>query len=380
MNDRELHGALLDQQGSRRDLNTPALLIDRGALDRNIAAMARFAEQHGLKLRPHAKTHKSPDIAGLQYAARAVGICCAKIGEAEAMADHGVTKGLLITSPVVSPPAVARLAALNLRTEELMCVADSPAAVAALAMAANATGKPLNLVIDIDPGAHRTGVGSAEAAIALHRAIVREPHLTYAGVQAYCGPEQHIESFDQRRAAMELRAAHIRAIVAALTEAGGRPPIVTGGGTGTHRIDPGLDLFTELQVGSYVFMDAEYLACDLTGTSEPPFELALLVEARVISNNSPGMVTIDAGTKAFSTDAGLPLIVSGAPEGSSYRFMGDEHGAVLFPGSGTLPLNHIVTLATPHCDPTVNLYDTYHVVEDDTLRALWPIAARGRSR
>ncbi|GGE21521.1 alanine racemase [Polymorphobacter glacialis] len=381
MTDDELHGHLIGQQGSRHSLNTPALVIDRDALDRNIAAMARYAAAQGVHLRPHAKTHKSPDIARRQLAAGAIGICCAKIGEAEVLADNGVTHGLHLTSPLVSSPAIARLVALNQRTDGLMCVVDNPENVRALSVAAHASGKSLNVIIDIDPGMHRTGVNSAEAAARLFDAIEQAGSLHYAGVQCYCGAQQHIADFGDRRRAMEDRAENIRSIIAALTLVGGKPAIVTGGGTGTHRIDPALGLFTELQVGSYVFMDGEYLACDLTGDDQPaPFETALMVDARVVSANTPGMVTLDAGIKAFATDAGNPAVVSGAPAGSTYRFMGDEHGALLLPDRGTLPLGHIVTLAAPHCDPTVNLYDTYHVVEGDTLRMLWPVAARGRSR
>jgi len=382
MTDEELHGPLLNQQGSRASLNTPVLVIDLDALTRNIAAMAQFAAQKGLELRPHAKTHKSPDIARRQIEAGALGVCCAKIGEAEAMAENGVLQGLHITSPVVSPPAIARLIALNARTEGLMCVVDNPANVQALGAAARAAGgKPLTVIIDIDPGIRRTGVGSPEAAVAVLEAIRAEAGLTYAGVQCYCGSQQHIEGYDARLEAMQGRAAFVRTVIAALTAAGGAPQIVTGGGTGTHRIDPTLDLFTELQVGSYVFMDAQYLACDLTGDGEPvPFETALMIDARVVSANTPGLVTLDAGFKAFATDAEAPLVLSGAPEGAKYRFMGDEHGALLLPDGGTLPLSHVVTLGAPHCDPTVNLYDTYHVVQGDTLRALWPVAARGRSR
>lgn len=378
MNDKELHGPLLNQQGARRELNTPALVIELAALDRNIARMAAFAHTTGLALRPHAKTHKSPDIAKRQIAAGAIGICCAKIGEAEALAEQGVARGLLITSPVVSPPAIARLMALNLATEGLMVVVDNPANAQALGEAAR--GKKLSVLIDIDPGFGRTGVGSPAAALTLLATIQSQPMLTYAGVQYYCGTQQHIESFAARRQAMEERGDFARSVIAVLTAAGGRPQIVTGGGTGTHRIDASLGLFTELQAGSYVFMDAQYRACDLSGDGESLFETALMVDARVISNNKPGQVTIDAGIKSFATDGGLPFVISGAPDGAIYRFMGDEHGALALPDNGTLPLSHIVTLGAPHCDPTVNLYDTFHVVEGDTLRALWPVAGRGRSR
>jgi 3-hydroxy-D-aspartate aldolase len=379
MNDFELHAHLVGRQGSRRDLNTPVLIVDIEALDRNIATMAAFADSHGLALRPHAKTHKSPDIAKRQIAAGAIGICCAKLGEAEALADGGVTTGLHITSPVVSAPAIARLVALNAATDGLMCAVDNPLNVAALGVAA-AGGRPLKVIIDIDPGIHRTGVASPAAAVELLAAIRAQPALAYAGVQFYCGMQQHMAAFADRATAMADRAEYLRTIIAALTEAGGLPPIVTGGGTGTHRIDTGLGLFTELQVGSYVFMDSQYLACDLDGEGGSPFETALMVDARVVSNNAAGMVTLDAGFKAFSTDAEPPLVLAGGPPGAKYFFLGDEHGALLCPQGNPPGLAEIVTLAAPHCDPTVNLYDTYHVVVGDTLQALWPVAGRGRSR
>jgi D-serine deaminase-like pyridoxal phosphate-dependent protein len=381
MTDEELHAHLIDRQGSRADLNTPVLVVDLDALTRNIARMAEHARAHDLKLRPHSKTHKSPEIARRQLAAGAVGVCCAKIGEAEAMAENGVVTGLHITSPVVSPQAIARLIALNARTEDLMCVVDSVDNVRAIGAEAAKGDKPMALIIDLDPGLHRTGVTSPQAAVEVFEAIRAEPALTYAGLQCYCGAEQHIETFAARRDAMERKAERVRAAIAALTAAGGAPAIVTGGGTGTHRIDPMLGVYTELQVGSYVFLDSQYLACELGEDGQPTaFETSLMVDARVVSANTPGMVTLDAGIKAFATDAGPPLVLAGAPEGSRYAFMGDEHGALILPQGETLPLGAVVTLAAPHCDPTVNLYDTLHVVRGETLKALWPVSGRGRSR
>ncbi|CAN5329483.1 alanine racemase [soil metagenome] len=383
MTDQDLHAGLIGAPGSRLELNTPVLVIDRPALERNIARMAEFATSKGVKLRPHAKTHKSVDIAKLQIAAGAVGLCCAKIGEAEALAEGGVTTGLLITSPVVSAPAIARLIGLNAKTSDLMTVVDNPANVTALGEAASVAGKPLKVVIDLDPGIHRTGVASPEAAVALFQAIQAQPGLIYAGLQCYCGMQQHIESFADRKANLEDRGAYIRSVIDALTAAGGPPPIVSGSGTGSHRIDAELGIFTEFQVGSYVFMDGQYLVCDIAGNGADasPYEASLLIDARVVSANTPGMVTIDAGFKALSTDAEPPKVLDGAPEGSRYFFMGDEHGAILPPSGETPPgLAERVILGAPHCDPTVNLYETYHVVEGDTLVALWPVSARGRSR
>jgi 3-hydroxy-D-aspartate aldolase len=378
MNDRELHAHLIGQQGGRLALNTPALVLDVDALDRNISAMAAFAAQNGIALRPHAKTHKSVEIALKQIAAGAVGSCCAKLGEAEALADGGVGS-LLITSPVVSAPAIERLMSLNQRVADLRVVVDNPDNVAALAAAAQASNKPLNVVIDIDPGIRRTGVSSPETAVALAAKIKTFPSLRYLGVQCYCGGQQHIENYADRRAAIIDRTDYLKSVIKSLSDAGYPADVITGGGTGTHRIDVELGVFNELQVGSYVFMDRQYNDCDLTGDGKAPFETSLMIDARVVSANSPSLATIDAGFKAMSTDGGPPTILSGAPEGAAYHFMGDEHGLVVA-SDMTLAIGSRVTLAAPHCDPTVNLYDYFHVVRGDTLVDIWSVQARGRSR
>jgi 3-hydroxy-D-aspartate aldolase len=374
-----LHAHLIGRQGSRRSLNTPALVLDVEALDRNIAAMATFAAAAGLKLRPHAKTHKSVDIAHRQVAAGALGVCCAKLGEAEALAEGGI-EGMLITSPIVGEPAVERLVALAARSPTLMHACDNPDAVAAIAAAAKVAGVTITLLVDLDPGLHRTGAATPEAAVTLARRIADHPSLTFGGVQFYCGAEQHIEAYADRREAIIARTARLTDTIKGLKAAGLPPAIIPGGGTGTHAIDAELGVFTELQVGSYIFMDRQYGDCALREDAPAPFETALMVDARVISASHPMLVTIDAGLKAFATEAGAPPILAGAPEGSTYRFMGDEHGAIV-PPRGIAPpkLGDRLTLAAPHCDPTVNLYEAYHVVRGDTLEAIWPVSARGRS-
>lgn len=376
MSDSELHRALAGQPGSRAALNTPVLVIDVDALDRNIAAMADIARAAGVKLRPHAKTHKSVDIARRQIAAGAVGLCCAKLGEAEVLGAAGIP-GLHITSPVVTTHAIERLMQLHATSTDATVVVDHPGNVAALARAAQAANQVLGVVIDIDPGIHRTGVATPEAAVALAAAITAESMLEYAGVQFYCGHQQHIESYVDRRAAIEERTSYLGHVVAALSNAGFAPEIVTGSGTGTHAIDLDLGVFTELQVGSYVFMDREYNDCDLAGDGRAPFETSLFVDATVVSANTPGLCTVDAGFKAFSTDAGAPQIAGVGSDSVRYAFMGDEHGALL---GADLQVADRVTLIVPHCDPTVNLYDCFHVVRDDTLVEIWPVSARGRSR
>lgn len=376
--DIDLHRPLIGQQGSRLALNTPALVIDREALARNIAAMAAFAKQHGVALRPHAKTHKSVEIARMQMAAGALGVCCAKLGEAEALADGGIN-AILITSPVVTPQAIARLVTLHERVGDLKVCADNPANVDALAAAFKGASRPLPIVVDIDPGIRRTGVPSPEAAVALARQIDGAASLTFAGVQFYCGVQQHIEKFDERRAAIEERTEYLRKVIEALSAAGMAPQIISGGGTGTHQIDAPLGVFNELQVGSYVFMDRQYNDCDLYGDAKPMLEQALFVDTHVVSANSQGMATLDSGFKSMSTDGGSPKVVEGAPENSMFVFMGDEHGA-LIAMDHAFKVGDRVVLTPPHCDPTVNLYDAYHVVRDGTLVDIWPVSARGRSR
>ncbi len=378
--DRELHDHLIGQQGSRADLNTPVLVLDVDALDRNIAAMAALTAHHGVALRPHAKTHKSVDIAKRQLAAGAVGVCCAKIGEAEVLAQGGVT-GILITSPVAAPAAIERLAKLAVTDDGLMAVVDHPGVAARIDAALAAAEARLDVIIDIDPGIARTGVASPEAAVTLAKTIAAAPSLEYRGVQFYCGSQQHIESYADRRAAIVERTAYLQEVIAALADAGFSPSIVTGSGTGTHRIDLDLGVFTELQAGSYVFMDKQYLDCDIADGAAPPFEVSLSVDARVVSANHTGLVTIDAGYKSLSTDGGVAVVQRGAPETAFFAFMGDEHAALIAPEIGTqLAPGDPVSLTVPHCDPTVNLYDFYHIVAGDTLVDIWPVGARGRAR
>jgi len=380
MDDLTLHAHLIGQQGSRNALNTPVLVLDIEKLDRNIATMQALADAKGVALRPHAKTHKSVDIGRRQVAAGAIGLCCAKIGEAEVLADGGIT-GLLITSPVSAPVAIERLAALAKRGIGLTAAIDNPDMVQRWQDALAAAGAMLDVVIDVDPGIRRTGVASPEAAVAVAEAIARSSNMTLRGVQYYCGMQQHIEDYAARRAAIVDRTDYLQTVIAALTEAGYQPEIVTGSGTGTHHIDLELGLFTELQAGSYVFMDKQYLDCDLADAPVPPFETSLSVDARVVSANHDALVTIDAGFKSLSTDGGAAQVQRGAAPETMFMFMGDEHAALIAPDIGTrLRPGDPVSLTVPHCDPTVNLYDYYHIVRGDTLVEMWPVSARGRAR
>jgi D-serine deaminase-like pyridoxal phosphate-dependent protein len=372
-----LHGHLIRQQGSRHLLNTPALVIDLEMLERNISEMAAFAKAHRVALRPHTKTHKSPEIARRQIAAGAIGICCAKLGEAEALSGSDISN-VLVTSPVVTPQAIRRLVELSDKIADLMVVVDHPANVDTLAAAGS--GKPISVIIDIDPGMHRTGVTSPGGVVELARRIEGRAPLRYRGVQYFCGREQHIVSFRQRRIEIDERTRYLKEVIEQLESAELKPAIVTGSGTGTHFIDAKLGVFTDLQVGSYVFMDQDYNACDLRGSGQQVFQQALQIDTTVISTNTPGIVTVDGGLKAMATEKGPPRVIRGAPLGASTRFMGDEHLAVIVsPGEAAPDLGEKVVLVPPHCDPTVNLYESYHVVKGDTLVDIWPIAARGCS-
>lgn len=373
---RHLNSDLIGTPQGARALATPALVIDLPAFERNLRAMQAHCERNGLKLRPHAKTHKSVEIARRQIAAGALGQCCAKLGEAEALAA-GDIDGLLVTSPVAAAQGFARIAKLNARLNDLMVVADSAHCVEGYAQAAASSGKPLKVLVDVDVGLHRTGILPGAAALELARRIAASRHLTFMGLQGYAGSVQHIEDFEERRKQSLAALAQLRETRDLIVSAGIACPIVSGGGTGTFNIDAEAKVFTELQAGSYVFMDKQYQDVRIANAAPLPFETSLLVQTTVISANMPGLATTDAGFKSFATDAGPPQLHAGAPAGASYFFFGDEQGGIM--GATGLKPGDVVTCTAPHCDPTVNLYDFYHVVDGDRLVAIWPIEARGRS-
>ncbi|HXQ52017.1 MAG TPA: DSD1 family PLP-dependent enzyme [Stellaceae bacterium] len=370
---------LIGEKGSRARLDTPALLVDRDALERNIAAMAAHARACNVALRPHAKTHKSLEIARRQIAAGALGICCATLGEAEVMARGGVP-GVHVTSPQVTEAKIARLVALAASPHRgLSVVVDHPANLAALDAAAQGAGITLDVLVDFEAGQGRTGVASEAALGALVSAALAAEGIAFRGIQSYSGNLQHIADRAERRARALAQTDRLAAMLTRLRDAGIAVPIVTGGGTGTFDLDPERRVFTELQVGSYVFMDVEYRHALADGRNALPFETALLVSTAVVSVNATGYVTTDAGLKCFATDGPEPEPLSGAPPGSRYEFFGDEHGRLVIPAGAAKPaLGARIECVTPHCDPTVNLHDFYHVVAGDTLVDIWPVDARGK--
>lgn len=361
------------------ELQTPALIIDKSILDDNIAVALNLAKNAGIVLRPHAKSHKSPDLAHRTIAAGAIGCCVATIDEAEAMAYQGVP-GILVTAPLVSRSQLARLADLMMFDSELSVVADHPVGVAALSSMARACKRELNVLVECDVGNDRTGVRSIKNAVILADQINACPNLHYAGIQAYWGQLQQSGNVDARQVLVHEQAERLTSIVKALTTAELPPSIITGGGTGTFGIDRHLNLFTELQPGSFLFMDSAYSATGIELDGTNPFLQALFVQATVININAQASnqpkIIINAGFKAFATDSGHPQVVEGCPPGTTFQYMGDEHGALLLPEPGSFKLGQTVELIPSHCDPTINLYAHYHIRENKRFVGSWDIQGR----
>ncbi|WP_119269628.1 DSD1 family PLP-dependent enzyme [Taklimakanibacter deserti] len=360
----------------RDEIKTPALILDLDHLDRNIEIMTAWAKSAGVALRPHAKSHKSPDIARRLLKAGALGACCATIAEAEALAAAGIT-GLHITSPMTTTDMLARLHRLLARGADIMVVADDPRNVDALGKIALEAGRKLPVIVEIDVGTKRTGCVEIGDAVALAKSIAQNKALAFAGVQAYWGHLQQLMPFDERKARVALNMERMRKLIAALEGAGLPPRIITGSGTGTHWLDAQHEVFTELQAGSFVFLDSCYGPLPLSPDGNP-FTTSLFVAAGVVTANRPDSVTVNAGFKALATDSGTPQPVRGIAQGASYRFMGDEHGVIDFdPGAPRPELGAVIELVTSHCDPTVNLHARYVVVRGDEVVDEWPILARG---
>jgi len=353
-------------------IDTPALVIDLDALERNIARMADYAKQHRVRLRPHAKTHKCAHIAKLQVAAGAVGVCVQKTGEAQALADAGVTD-IYISNEVVDAAKLERVAALAARVKLAIAV-DSALGIDLLATALRAAGTTVDVFVEIDVGQGRCGVPATEAGTLAHRVVAKG--LRFAGLQAYHGRAQHLRSAAERDQAVRHAVTLTRAAQASITSAGIACPLVSGAGTGTFVFEADSGVYGELQPGSYVFMDRDY-AENETLVRAPVFEHALFVKSQVMSRGASHAV-IDAGHKSHAIDSGLPRVWQRELD---YANGGDEHG-ILRPRGAPLPmLGESVWLVPGHCDPTVNLHDSYVCVrgglEHGVVEAIWAVDARG---
>ncbi len=361
---------------SRHDLATPALLLDLDGFEKNVARMAAHAKASKLALRPHGKTHKCPEIARAQMRAGASGVCVSTLYEAEVLAAHGI-RGLLITSELVGRPKLKRLVKLARANPDLMVVTDHAAGAAELSEAAVAARVDLNVMVDLAVSS-RTGVAPGQPAVDLVQQFAKLPRLKFRGIQAYAGHAAHAVGFEKRREVS--RSAMSQAVETRhmLEKAGIETPLLTGGSTGTYNIDSGIEGITELQPGSYIFMDVDYRRIGgQSGEVYTDFAPTLTVVATVISKSSPKTAIVDAGYKAFSTDRPFGPECS-TMRGIKYSWAGDEHGRLdLSEAEREVKLGDRLEFYIPHCDPSINLYDKLYALRGERVEAVWAIAARG---
>jgi 3-hydroxy-D-aspartate aldolase len=353
-------------------IETPALVVDLDTYERNLDRMAAIMAGKPVRLRPHAKTHKSPLIAQEQIARGAIGVCSQKVSEAEILAAGGV-KDILISNEIVGANKIARLAALAGKARIGVCVDDADN-VRDIGAAGVAAGSRIDVLVEIEVGGGRCGTAPGQAAVELARIVAATPGLRFRGLQAYHGGAQHIRDHGERRTAIGRAADRTRETIAALENAGLDCPVVAGGGTGSLAIDLELGVLNELQAGSYIFMDADYATAGTTDLS-PGFENALYVLATVMSVPRPGIAIVDAGLKAMTFESGPPRI--DRPSGVRYAGPSDEHGNLELDPGVVLPPGARLWLIPGHCDPTVNLYDWYVGVRNGRVERVWPVEARG---
>jgi 3-hydroxy-D-aspartate aldolase len=356
------------------EVDTPALLLDLDAFERNLDRLDRSLQGTGVRVRPHAKSHKCPELALRQIARGAVGVCCQKVSEAEALVRGGVGN-VLVANEVVGASKLARLAALARQAELGVCV-DDAGNVAELANAIQAASAKLDVYVEVNVGTNRCGVEPGEAAVTLAHAVARSPGLRFAGLQAYHGKAQHLRTPEERGEAVAQAVNNVQRTVDLLARSGLRAEIVTGAGTGTYLLEAASRVYNEIQPGSYVFMDADYgRNLGPNGSRALEFDQSLFILAIVMSHATATRAVVDVGLKAHSVDSGMPL-VAGIP-GAAYARASDEHGVIELSGPGTVTLGQKIRLVPGHCDPTVNLYDWLVCCRGDRVEAIWPIAARG---
>ena len=357
------------------EVDTPALVVDLDAFERNLRRLPERIKGRAVRLRPHAKTHKCPIIALKQIEAGAVGVCVQKVGEAEAMV-HGGVRDVLVTNEIVGRQKLRRLMALA-RLARIGVCADDIAQVRALEQAAAEAGITMPVHVEVNMGGNRCGVEAGEPALDLARDIADSPHLSFAGLQAYHGSAQQLRGWDERRRAISDAVEKAAATRDLLAAHGIRCGNVTGAGTGTFEFEAGSGVYTELQCGSYVFMDADYgRNLDRDGTPTRAFEPSLFVWATVMSRPTGERAIVDAGLKALAMDSGPPEVWD--EPAAKYERASDEHGRLAIQGAtNRLQIGDKIRLVPGHCDPTVNLYDWYVCIRRDRVEALWPITARG---
>lgn len=360
-------------------VDTPALLLDLAAFERNLDRMQAAADAAGVQLRPHAKAHKTPAVALAQLARGAVGICCQKASEAIPFVQAGVAD-IHVSNQLAAPAKAQLLAQLARRARISVCV-DDATQVRALAGAAQAAGSELGVFVEIDVGQGRCGVADADAVLRLVEQIAQHPQLGFRGLQAYHGGVQHLRAHAERRSRARQAAERTGQVVATLAQAGVACATVTGGGSGSVEFDLASGVYTEVQPGSYAFMDRDYGDNEYAGALR--FEHALFLATTVMSAASGTHVVADAGLKSLAVDSGLPAIwQQGAPSGTlRYAEANDEHGIIQAIGGAALPpLGSVLQLVPGHCDPSFNLHDELVGFRGGVVESIWPISARGLSR
>ncbi|MDU8910295.1 3-hydroxy-D-aspartate aldolase BhcC [Aestuariicoccus sp. MJ-SS9] len=361
------------------EIQTPCLVLDLDALERNVKKMGDYAKAHGMRHRVHGKMHKSVDVAKLQIElGGACGVCCQKVSEAEVFARGGI-KDVLVSNQVREPAKIDRLARMPKLGARTICCVDDVANVADLSAAAQKHGTEIECLVEIDCGAGRCGVTTTPAVIEIAKAIDAAPGLKFAGIQAYQGAMQHMDSYEDRKAKVDIAIGMVRDAVDGLKAEGIECDIVGGGGTGSYYFESNSGVYNELQCGSYAFMDADYgriLDKDGKRIDQGEWENALFLLTSVMSHAKADKAIVDAGLKAQSVDSGLPFIFG--RDDVEYVKCSDEHGVVADP-KGALKVNDKLKLVPGHCDPTCNVHDWYVGVRGGKVETLWPVSARGKA-
>ena len=361
------------------DIQTPCLVLDLDALERNIIKMGQFAKDKNMRHRVHGKMHKSVDVALLQEKlGGSCGVCCQKVSEAEAFVRGGI-KDVLVSNQVRDPAKIDRLARVPKLGARAICCVDDLANIADLSAAAVKHGTQIECLVEIDCGAGRCGVQSTEDVVAIATAINAAEGLKFAGLQAYQGAMQHLDDYQERKAKIEIAVAMVAEAVAALKSVGLECDIVGGGGTGSYYFEGESGVYNELQCGSYAFMDADYgriLDRDGKRIDQGEWQNALFLLTSVMSHAKADKAICDAGLKAQSVDSGLPVIFGRTDV--EYVKCSDEHGVIADP-DGVLKVGDKLKLVPGHCDPTCNVHDWYVGVRNGKVEALWPITARGKA-
>ncbi|UWR35631.1 DSD1 family PLP-dependent enzyme (plasmid) [Sulfitobacter sp. W027] len=361
------------------DIQTPSLVLDLDALERNIKKMGDYAKEHGMRHRTHGKMHKSVDVQRLQEKlGGACGVCCQKVSEAEVFARGGI-KDILVSNQVRDPAKIDRLARLPKLGARTICCVDDLTNVADLSSAAQKHGTEIECLVEIDCGAGRCGVTTTSDVVKIAKAIDGAEGLKFAGLQAYQGAMQHLDSYDERKAKIDIAVVMVKDAVDTLNAEGLECDIVGGGGTGSYYFESNSGVYNELQCGSYAFMDADYgriLDKDGNRIDQGEWENAFFILTSVMSHAKADKAIVDAGLKAQSVDSGLPVVYG--RNDVEYIKCSDEHGVVMDP-NGALKVNDKLKLVPGHCDPTANVHDWYVGVRNGKVECLWPVSARGHA-